>query len=165
MGKLEVGTLIDQLLTMKESKAERRAKISRLEEAMTAREDNLGEDPFPLTHSFAPGLYAREIFAPAGMLIVTKLHKQEHFIFMLSGDVSVLSEYGVERIKGPCMFKSPVGAKRAVYTHKDTVWVNVHHNPENSTDMFELEKNLIAENYAELGLEDPAQILKLKEGC
>ena len=137
-----------------------RSKIVALEEAIKARPDNLGSDPFPLEHSFAPGLYARQVTCPAGAIIVTKLHKTEHFIFMLKGRVQVVTEEGAKEIVAPCMFKSPVGAKRAVHILEETVWVNVHYNPENIEDLDKLEDVLIAEDYFELESTEPLKVLK-----
>lgn len=151
-------------LKKEQTPLEIRRKVLRLETAINLKKENLGPDPFPLKHTFVPGIYAREISAPAGMLIVTKLHKTEHFVFMLKGDVSILSEEGVKRVKAPCMMVSPVGAKRAVYTHEDTVWINIHANPEDVTDLVKLESNIIAKDYKELGLADPIKdVLELKE--
>lgn len=137
------------------SPIERQAKIERIQAAMEQMDGALGEDPFPLGHSWAPGLYAREVVAPEGILIVTKLHKTSHFIFLLEGDVTIFDAYGVRRIQGPTMLMSQAGVKRIVYTHSKTVWVNVHANPENMTDLDELENKLIAKNYTELGLPEP----------
>lgn len=140
---------------MQRSPENARRKIAVLEAVMKQIDGHLGEDPFPLKHTFTPGIYCREILAPKGMLIITKLHKTEHPVFMLKGEVSILTEDGVKRLKAPCMIISPVGAKRVVYIHEDTVWINVHANPEDITDLKVLEDRLIAKNYAELGLEDP----------
>ena len=137
-----------------------RSKIVALEDAIKARPDSLGEDPFPLEHSFAPGLYARQVTCPAGAIIVTKLHKTEHFIFMLRGRVQVVTEEGAKEIVAPCMFKSPVGAKRAVHILEETVWINVMANPDNLTDMDDIEDRYIAKSYTELGLEEPVKELK-----
>lgn len=137
-----------------------RSKIVSLEEAMKARPDNLGEDPFPLEHSFAPGLYARQVTCPAGAVIVTKLHKTEHFIFMLKGRVRVVTEDGPVEIVAPCMFRNPIGVKRAVHVLEETVWINVMANPDELTDMDAIEDRYIAKNYSELGLEEPMKELK-----
>lgn len=94
---------------------------------------------------------------------MTKFHKTEHPVFMLRGDVSILTDRGVERVKGPCMMVSPAGVKRVVYTHEDTVWINVHANPEDTTDLEEIEKGIIASGYDELALTE-AELLALKEG-
>lgn len=137
-----------------------RSKIIQLEEALKARPDSLGPDPFPLEHFFAPGLYARQVTCPAGAVIVTKLHKTEHFIFMLKGRVQVVTEDGPVEIVGPCMFRNPVGVKRAVHVLEETVWVNIHHNPENIEDLGKLESEFIAEDYSALEAIEPVKVLK-----
>lgn len=155
-------TELDKPFNVNWTAEEIRVRIAKIEAAIDAN-DGMGEDPFPLKHTFVPGVYCREIFAPKGVLIATKLHKTEHVIFMLKGDVSVLSEEGVKRFSGPCMLISPVGAKRVVYTHEDTVWINVHANPENITDLVMLEEKIIAKNYNELGISEPLSALETKE--
>lgn len=142
--------------------AQIREKIIRLESAINSKSESLGEDPFPLTHTFTPGIYCREVAAPKGMLIVTKIHKTEHPIFMLKGEVSILTEEGVKRVKAPCMMISPIGVKRVVYTHEDTVWINVHANPSDTADLVKIEDALIAKSYDELELTE-TEVLSLKE--
>lgn len=137
-----------------------RSKIVSLEDAIKARPDNLGPDPFPLEHSFAPGLYARQVTCPAGAVIVTKLHKTEHFIFMLKGRVRVVTEEGPVEIVAPCMFRNPIGVKRAVHVLEETVWVNVMANPDELTDMDAIEDRYIAKSYTELGMDEPVKELK-----
>ena len=46
----------------------------------------------PLKHTFADGLYIREIFMPKGQIISTGIHKKEHPYFVLKGDISVLTD-------------------------------------------------------------------------
>ena len=106
------------------------------------------------------GLYARQVTCPAGAIIVTKLHKTEHFIFMLKGRVRVVTENGPQEIVAPCMFRNPVGAKRAVHVLEDTVWVNVMANPDDLTDMDAIEDRYIAKSYSELGMVEPVKELK-----
>ena len=109
-------------------------------------------DVCPLKHSFADGVYVREIFIPKNTLIVGKLHRHSHPNFILSGDVSVLTEEGPRRIKGPCSMISPAGTKRVVYTHEDTTWITVHVTKERDLD--KIEKEIIAENYEALTKEE-----------
>ena len=91
---------------------------------------------------------------------MTKLHKTEHFIFMLKGRVQVVTEEGAKEIVAPCMFRSPIGVKRAVHILEETVWVNVMANPDDLTDMDAIEDRYIAKNYSELGLKEPVKELK-----
>jgi hypothetical protein len=102
----------------------------------------------PLKHTFVPGNYVREIFLPKGMLFVTKIHKITHPFFILTGDVSVLTEEGVVRIKGPFQGITREGTKRIIFVHENTVWITVHST--DSTDLKEIEEQVIAKNFDEI---------------
>jgi hypothetical protein len=110
--------------------------------------DALIGDCCPLKHSFAKGLYIREITMPANMLFVTKIHKYSHAAFVLSGEVSILEENGPRRVIAPASFITPPGTKRIVFTHKETVWTTVHAT--DKTDLNEIEEEIIAKNFDEI---------------
>lgn len=130
-----------------------RERLSRLQAAIEGIADTEGEADCPLKHTFTPGLYTREIFVPAGTIVVTKIHQHEHPVFVLKGDCTVYSNDGtLKRVTAPCMMITPAGTKRAVYVHEDTVWVTVHQNPDNETDLEKLESLLIAKNYEDIPL-------------
>ena len=102
----------------------------------------------PLKHTFADGIYVREIFIPAGAVLVGKIHKHGHPNFLMSGEVEVVTEGGgAERLVAPLSMISSAGTKRVVYTITDTVWVTIHHNPTNTEDLAKLEKIVIADSY------------------
>lgn len=104
----------------------------------------------PLKHSFAEGVYVREIFIPAGMFLVGKIHKHCHPNFLMSGKVSVFTEEeGQQTLEGPLSMISKAGTKRAVYAHTDTVWITVHVNPTDTQDLDELEEIVIAKDFNE----------------
>jgi hypothetical protein len=98
----------------------------------------------PPVHHFADGLYAREITIPKGTLVVGKVHAGEHLNIVSKGEISVITEDGVRRIKAPCTLVSRPGTKRVGYAHEDTVWTTIHANPENEHDLERLEARLIA---------------------
>lgn len=104
-------------------------------------------DTCPVTHTFADGMYVREIFIPAGMFVVGKIHKHSHPNFLLSGIVRVVTEFGSEQLIGPRSIISKAGTKRALYAITDLVWVTVHLNPTNTEDLGELEEEIIAPSY------------------
>lgn len=106
------------------------------------------DDACPLKHTFADGLYIREMRAPKGMMNTSKLHKTTHPYFILKGDFSVLTENGMVRIKAPYMGITKAGTKRVVYFHEDTVWITVHATEE--TDLEKIEEELIAKSYDDL---------------
>lgn len=126
-----------------------RRKIVTFEEAMAnfpgARFGN--QEDCPLKHTFAGPIYVREIFIPKGTLLTGKIHRHEHPIFLLSGDVSIITEdTGMKRLKGPVHFISPKGIKRLLYTHEDTIFVTVHHVGE-ERDIGKIEDMLTAWTY------------------
>jgi len=109
-----------------------------------------GDDACPLKHTFADGLYIRQMIAPKGMLNVSKLHKTTHPHFILEGEFSVLTEDGLVRVKAPYFGITKAGTKRIVYFHANTVWITIHPNPDNGTDLVKIEERLIAKTFEEL---------------
>lgn len=104
----------------------------------------------PLKHSFSDGIYIREIFIPKDVVLTGKIHKHSHPNFLLQGEVEVFTEFnGIEILKAPMSIVSNAGTKRVVKTLTDTIWVTVHANPTNTTDLNKLEKEIIAESYEE----------------
>jgi hypothetical protein len=105
----------------------------------------------PLKHTFAPGMYAREILLPADTLIVGKIHKHAHLNIVTRGRCTVVTEFGrreIDASAGPVTFTSDAGAKRALYVHEETVWTTIH--AVQSTDLAEIEREIIAPDYPEL---------------
>ncbi len=105
----------------------------------------------PLKHRFTDGIYVREIFMPANTVCVGKIHKHEHPNFLMKGRVTVVTEEGgIEELIAPRIMISPAGTQRAVYVHEDTVWVTIHHNPDNETDLGKIEEFVIAKSYDDI---------------
>ena len=130
-----------------------REKITQFEDMMgqlpqVERGDECGE----LKHHFGDGLYVRELIAPAGYLIVTKIHKLTHPVFVMTGEVSVLTEEGVKRFKAPYWMMTPAGTKRICYVHSESIWITVHPNPEDTQDMDEIEMKVIAKDFEDATL-------------
>ena len=106
----------------------------------------------PLKHTIIGNMYVREIFVPAGCLIVGKIHKTDHPIFLMSGRIRILDEFKGESIlEAPMTICSMSGSKRVGFAITDTVWVEVLPNPNGYTKFCdELENELIAKDYSEL---------------
>ena len=108
----------------------------------------LQEVEMQLTHTFAPGVYVRTAYIKAGSIIVGKIHKHKHANIVNKGDVTVVTESGgIQHISGFMPMVSEAGTKRALHAHTDTIWTTIHLT--NSTDLAEIEKELIAETYEE----------------
>jgi len=77
-------------------------------------------------HTFHGGMYCREVWRPAGVLVIGKVHKKEHFYVIMYGTVSITTDDGVRSITGPCILNSMPGTKRAVYAETDALCVTFH---------------------------------------
>jgi hypothetical protein len=123
-----------------------RAQILRLQDEVM----RLSQIEPPTRHFFAPGLYGREMFAPAGSIVVGKIHRLDHMCVVL-GDISVFSvDAGLRRITGCETFISRAGTKRALLAHADTWWTTFHPNPDDERDLERLEQRLIAPDFEAL---------------
>jgi hypothetical protein len=91
-------------------------------------------------HSFADGIYIREMRMKKGQLGFSAIHKHSYGFFLLSGILASSKEEGIEEFVAPCYVISPRGAKRIVYAIEDCVITTVHANPTNTQDLVEIEK-------------------------
>lgn len=114
-------------------------QIREMPGALTTREEIDAVNP--LEHFFGEGLYVRKIVTPAGQLLVSMIHKQTHPYFLMSGDISILTEDGVKRYKAPCFGMTPGNTQRIIYTHEETTWITVQHTHE--TDLTKIEKDVM----------------------
>jgi len=116
---------------------------------------------FPLRHMFAPGTYAREMTLPAAHIIIGKIHKHAHVNILSKGKVAVVTEDGVRVFTAPYSFVSEPFTKRIVYVIEPTIWTTIHSTT--STDLAEIEAELIATNYDNLPCADERELLCLGE--
>lgn len=96
-------------------------------------------------HHHAKGLYGREIVIPADTLLIGKIHKHQSLNILAKGEMSLLTENGVKKIKAPYTIVSDPGIKRMGYAHTECVWVSVHGTEEKDLEL--IEKDVIAEDY------------------
>jgi hypothetical protein len=123
--------------------ADWRGKLERLDAVLAT----VPQVDMPVVHRFARGVYVRELQIPAGTVLTGRIHKFSQVNILLEGEISVLTERGIERLQAPAVFESPAGAKRAGYAHTDVRWLTVcgTHN----TDPDTLEDELTVKTYAE----------------
>lgn len=87
---------------------------------------NLPQFEPPTEHVFHGGMYCRQVWRPAGCLIIGKVHKKEHFYMIVSGTVTVTTDDGVQTLTGPMLLCSKPGTKRAVYADTDALCMTIH---------------------------------------
>jgi hypothetical protein len=100
--------------------------LNRIEACFAAQPDEWHID-LPVKHTFTPGIYAREIYMPAGVFLTTVMHMTEHPFVVSAGEVSVWTpSSGLQRIKAPFSGVTKPGTRRLLYIHEDTIWTTFH---------------------------------------
>jgi len=98
----------------------------------------------PTEHIFHGGMYCRQVWRPAGCLIIGKVHKKEHFYMIVSGTVKVTTDEGVQTLTGPFLLCSKPGTKRAVYAETDALCMTFHRA--DSSTVEEVESELVEDD-------------------
>ena len=105
----------------------------------------------PTEHVFHGGMYCRQVWRPAGCLIVGKVHKKEHFYMVVSGTVKVTTDDGLQTITGPMLLCSTPGTKRAVFAETDALCMTFHR----------VESNTVEDAESELVEDDPKSMFTI----
>ena len=130
-----------------------RAGLDRLAVLVAAHEDAMGteeiEDMY-LEHFFAPGMYGRRMFIPAGLILIGKIHRHSHLNVMTFGSLEIVSTFGSDIKVGPDMWQSEAGIQRNVLGLTDAQIITLHANPTDTQDLAELEAMIIAPDYTAL---------------
>jgi hypothetical protein len=113
-----------------------RQKVERIQEKLATL------TPYePVTrHYFHAGMYCREVWRKADVLVVGKVHKKEHFYLIVSGTVLITDGIGEpQRFTGPHMIQSAPGTKRAVYAETDVLCMTFHRTDATTVEAAEAE--------------------------
>ena len=102
-----------------------------------------------IKHTFADGIYVRQMDIKKDTIVVGAIHKHLHVWFLLTGDVTVATEDTTEDYIAPCYVVSTPGVKRVILANEDSIFVNIHKNSSNTKDLDKLEKEIVALNYKE----------------
>ena len=136
-----------------------RSKILELEKTLLDNVDeeniigNKGEivrsEKFPLKHTFADGIYVRQMTMKQDSVVVGAIHNHLHVWFLLTGHITVATEDSTEDYIAPCYVVSTPGVKRVIHANKESIFVNIHKNPNNTKDLDKLEAEIVSKNYEE----------------
>lgn len=129
-----------------------RERVERLQRQMAA----LPQYEPQTEHYFHAGMYCRKVFRHAGVLVVGKVHKKEHFYVIASGTVAVTTDEGVQRLTGPCILQSAAGTKRAVEALTDAITMTFHIC--NSLTVEDAERELVEDD--DTAMFGPGNLLK-----
>jgi hypothetical protein len=106
-----------------------------------------GDNSFaPVRHIFTPGLYAREIFMPAGAIITSAVHKTEHPYVVSAGRCLVYLENEARSviIQAPHTGVTKPGTRRLLIIVEDTTWTTFHVTSKTSVE--EIEEEILQVN-------------------
>ena len=143
----------------KEITLSKREEIQVLQDALIPKADGeniIGDgktivhsNEFPLKHTFADGIYVRQMDMKAGSAVVGAIHNHLHVWFLLTGHLAVATEDDVEEFISPCYVLAKPGSKRVIYAIEDSIFVNIHKNPNNIKDIDKLEKEIVSFTFEE----------------
>ena len=106
-------------------------------------------EAFPLKHSFADGIYIRQMEMRKDSIVVGAIHNHLHVWFLLTGYITVVTEGATEDYIAPCYVVCTPGVKRVIYANDESIFVNIHKNPTNTQDLDELEAEIVSKDYKE----------------
>ena len=104
---------------------------------------------FALKHSFADGIYVRQMLMKKDSVVVGAIHNHLHVWFLLTGHITVATEDSTQDYVSPCYVVSTPGIKRVILANEESIFVNVHKNPTNTKDLDKLEAEIVSKNYKE----------------
>ena len=143
----------------KEITLSKRKEIQGLQDALISQADgkNIEGDGehvvrsknFPLKHTFADGIYIRQMDMAAGSAVVGAIHNHLHAWFLLTGHLMVVTEDTTEEFIAPCYVLATPGAKRVIYAVEDSIFVNIHKNPKNIKNIKKLEDEIVSLTFEE----------------
>lgn len=142
------------MMTVTYGKGFKVAKPAPLHARIEALQSEINKHPQyepPTEHLFHGGMYCRQVWRPAGCLIIGKVHKKEHFYMIVSGTVRITTDDGVQTLTGPCLLCSKPGTKRAVYAETDALCMTIHR----------VESNALEEVESELVEDDPSSLFTI----
>lgn len=97
---------------------------------------------------------------PAGVLVVGKIHKKDHFFVCTQGEVIAWSEKGMVTLRAGDIIQSKTGTKRAILAVQHSVVTTFHQT--DKTTVEEAEAELVEPD--ETALFDAFNNLKLESG-
>lgn len=110
----------------------------------------------PTRHYFHGGMYCREVFRPADVTVVGKVHRREHFYVIVTGRVQITDGSGeVREFAAPAVILSMPGTKRAVHSLEPTVCMTFHRTDATTVEAAEAE--LVEDEPSPFG---PGNVLK-----
>lgn len=116
-------------------------EVLALDEALSKHKDAL--EGIETIHNHSEGQYIRQVYIPAGVLVVGKRHRNKTLNVVLQGKCTIRNSDQEEAytVEAPYMYESGANVKKVVLAITDTIFANIHVTTE--TDMKKLEEQCI----------------------
>ncbi len=101
----------------------------------------LPQADLPTDHFFANGMYARRVRRAAGVMVVGKVHRHEHFLMVLQGVLAVSSNEGSTVYQAGDIVVSKPGTQRITFALTDAIVATVHRTDKRVVE--EIEEEII----------------------
>lgn len=93
----------------------------------------------PVVNHFAPGIYGREMHAPAGALVIGHEHRHRHLCIVLAGRARVWTGASWSEIRAGDVFTAEAGTRKVGEVLEALRFLTIHANPTDETDPAALE--------------------------
>jgi len=125
-----------------------REEIQNIQDMMEKWEGIKHREDYLVFHSFADGMYTREMHVDKNEIIVGEIHRNDHIVNLLKGSLIVIDEFGNRRLDAPATFVSKAGVKRVGFILEDTVWQDIHRT--DKTTIEDAENEIFVSSYDEI---------------
>lgn len=88
-------------------------------------------------HSFAPGVYIREMIIPAGTFVIGNEHRTEHFNLAVSGKCRCFVNGFVRELNAKDLFVSDKNVMKVAFVTADLHFMTIHATDETNVDKLE----------------------------
>lgn len=141
----ELATSIE--LSVSRRKAAHADRLDRLQSVL----EGMPQADCELTHHFLPGIYVRTITLKKGRVAMGVEHKTKNLIIVSKGLLAVATENGPVMARAGDTFTCLPGTRNAVTALEDSVWTNIHSNPDDEHDLAVLTERYTHSTIEELG--------------
>lgn len=112
---------------------EMRDAIFRLEKQI----EKMPQAELEYIHRFTPGMYAREMIVPKGVIMTGAIHKTQHISIFLEGKMLIPCEGGSKEITAPMVEIANPGVKRVGVALERVRWITMHPTDETDVEILE----------------------------
>ncbi len=88
--------------------------------------ESFEQHKLPVKHHHINGVYARELFIPAGTLLTGKIHNAENIAVLAQGTIRICNGEAAKVIHAPCVMVDKPGTKRMGYAETDCTFITIH---------------------------------------